>query len=362
MAKQPSIETIENGYSERHKLNQTFKAIQDKFEEMLSRSGDDTPNFMEVDLDIADANITNVNKIVANELTIGDSFVSTYGDTYVYALAQLSCNAGAILTHDADGDPICLPPGDNGEVLKSRGGTVGYEADNDEVGVTVQNNGVTIAENVTTINFKLAGKTLVTTPASNQVDLALLQLVGPLWEDTTQDNTNLLVNTTDTTPIGNASVLTRIDLINDVGLSAVPSTDDEYYVIAEASEWIDSAGSVPISGNYDIDVAFYDNTGSTTPATGVRLFVSASEIGNDNAGNASTHALHVVFCGIPAGTRYIDFGWSTVPTVPAGVVDAAWSDRYRAVVAANIRDTFLTPNNKGYPSANYTTVTPDPNP
>lgn len=196
-AKKPEIETILFGPTEKNKLNKNFKAIADKFEEFLSRAGVDYPNFMGVNLDVSDATITNTRRLELNVLTVQDVDFTGFGEQYVYKLGLLSCGEGAVITHDPNGDPVCKAPGDNGQVLKTSGESVVWaedlDTDNDTVGVTVQEDGVTVAENVTNINFLWTetATPLVTTPASDQVDLAIGELKNiQYWESELGGNTS----------------------------------------------------------------------------------------------------------------------------------------------------------------------------
>lgn len=178
--KQPNLKTVVDGYFNKGVFNYNFDQIAKKFEEFLSRDGS-TPNPMLADLDVSDANITNVNKALVNTFKVDSVPFTGFGEIYVHKLGQLECSAGAILTH-LNGDPVCRAPGANGEVLKTSGSSVVWAEDLDAntVGVTVQEDGVTVAENVTNIDFKWTATAtdMVTTPASNQVDLAIEELTN----------------------------------------------------------------------------------------------------------------------------------------------------------------------------------------
>lgn len=370
MAKQPEIETIEDGYYNKYRLNKNFRSIVEKFDEMLSRrtTGPETPNFMNVDLDVANANITNVKDASMTLLTIVSENFTGFSDYYVWKLAQLVPTQGDIITHDENGDPILLELGSNGEILRSSGTlpTWGADTDTDTVGVTIQEDGVTVAENVTTIDIlwnNITYPTIVTTPAGNQVDIALddvyTSTISAIWEDGPNElDSNV-------TPSGPSAVIfnipgevTRIDLINDVGLSAVPSSDNEYYVILETSNLVeDSSGPPPAVGTWENGVRFYDNTGTTTPLTGVRLLAPAGEI-DANEGTTDGGNLLTTYCGIPAGTRYVDFDHADAFLFPIFATYARVNPRYRAIVSAGAKNAnFQSPEGISYPGGVNPTVT-----
>lgn len=350
MAKRPKLKTIEDGWYEDSDFNHNFDAIAEAFINALwrvARDGEskpETPNFMESDLDVSDANVTNVNQLYINSATVANKAFNGFGgERYVEKLAALSCNDGAIITH-LNGDPICREPGTDGQVLKSDGSTVVWEedldTDTDTVGVTVQEDGVTVAENVTNIDFKWPGGTLITTPAGNQVDLELELLRGALFEDFTQADSNL--DPSSSVLFNNVGEVTRVDLINDAGLASVPSTADEVYVVAEASNGFrDSglAGGGLSAGEWFLDVRFYENDGTSTPLSGTEIPVAGTAVlGTSNGGNLLT-----LFRGVPADARYVDFAWSLIPTTPLFVNTTNFSDRFRAVINAAEYLTYATP-------------------
>lgn len=358
LPKQPEIQTLSDGYNQKHKLNQNFKSIQDKFETVLQRTAF-TPNYMDVNLDIADANITNVLSVQVESISVLDEPFTSLSDYYVYRLGLLNCNEGDIITHDTDGDPTCLVPGAEGEVLKTIGSTVAWaedldtDTDTDTVGVTIQEDGVTVATNVTEINFELAGKTFATVPTAAQVDLALAELIGPFFQDTDQADTNL---DPDDANFADANQVTRLDIVNDAGVS-IPTTDNEYYVVAEASNYFESTGPVPTAGVWSLGVRFYDSTGTATSLTGNQLTTPGFEDDLASATNNDGGALLWVFCGVPADTQYIDFGWGLIPTIAISLQTVDFSDRYRALVPASARDTFQTPQGNGYPTGQAAQIT-----
>lgn len=377
MAKQPTIETLLVGYSEKHKLNKNFEAIATKFDEMLSRdTTTDTPNFMETDLDVADANITNTNLLVVEVLTIVSTNFTKFSDYYIYLLGKLDCDTpGSIITHDVNGDPECRHPGTNGQVLKTVGGTVQWaeDTDTDTVGVTIQEDGVTVAENVTTIDFKWTNAiypNIVTTPSSDQVDIALDDVYtasfSAIWEDTTQADTNINPDGPSASVFSNAAEVVRLDLVNTVGIS-IPTTDNEYYFIMESSSWLESsvespAGTANAQGTWGHAVRFYDNTGTSTALTGNQINAPAGEVSSRGTTTVGG-ALQTVYCGIPAGTRYVDVSKADAWLFPLFITHGVVDNRYRAVVSAAAKNAgFLSPNSIAYPGGVNTRVTPNPSP
>lgn len=370
MAKIETLETLSTGYYNKDKLNQNFQRIMDAFQNCVSLDAS-TPNFMTAEFDIADANITNVNQLYLNELIIGTTTFAGFSNHYVGKLAALSCSTGGMITHE-NGDPVCVEPGTDGQVLKVSTGMPVWAADidTDTVGVTVQEDGVTVAENVTTIDFKwtnAAYPTLVTTPAGNQVDIALddvyTSTITALWQDTrSTDNLNINPDGPSATIFANVAEVNRLDLVNDVGIS-VPTSHSEYYVIAETSNLIeDSSGPPPAVGYWTLGVRFYDATGTSTPLTGVQLNPPATDTGYDTRqGSTDGGNLLTVYCAIPANTRYIDFAHADTALFPLFITYASIDNRYRAVVSAAAKNAdFQSPNNISYPGGVNPSVTVKP--
>jgi hypothetical protein len=69
MAKQPSLPTITGSFMSSTQLNSAFRAIEDTFDNTLSRDGS-TPNNMEADLDMDSNDIINVDTLYADEVVI----------------------------------------------------------------------------------------------------------------------------------------------------------------------------------------------------------------------------------------------------------------------------------------------------
>lgn len=376
MTKQPELKTIDDGWYETSDLNYNFESIRQAFDNVLFRTAADgesypeNPNFMDVDLDVADANVTNVRRLDVRSIEVANQAFAGFGTQYLWKLGQLSCDSGAMITHDAVGDPVCLPKGTDGEVLKTVNNypTWVEDIDTDTVGVTVQEDGVTVAENVTTIDFKWTNAvypTLVTTPAGNQVDIALddvyTSTISALWEDTRATNDlNIKANGPSGTLWLNSSTLaTRVDLVNDVGLAGPITVENSHYVIAEFSnKTTDSSGPPPAVGTWTIAVRFYDSTGTSTPGTGVLIAEPAGEdpdrVGNTDGGNLVT-----VYCGLPVGTRYVDFYHLDQFLFPLFATGGTVDNRYRAIVTASAKESgFASPNGVVHPGAINPSVTP----
>ena len=340
MAKRPTLKTVVDGYYNRDVLNYNFEQIARMFDEALSRDTS-TPNAMNADLDVSDANVTNVDVLKVTGITVVDEDWTGFDDEYLYLLSLLNCNDGAIITHQ-DGDPVCLPVGTDGEVLKTIDGGLAWsediDTDTDTVGVTVQEDGVTVAENVTTIDFKWTGGVLVTNPVASQVDLDLEELLGPLFEDTTQADTNL--DPESDLLFANAAEVTRIDLSTLSGVT-LPLDGSELTVVAEASNYFeDSVSGGASSGGWELDVRFYRDDGTSTPLTGTEIVQGGTLVQGSSAGGN----LLTLIQNIPANTKYVDFGWSLVPTFPLFLTITNFSDRYRAIIPQSQNGTFVTPN------------------
>lgn len=382
MTKQPSLKTIDDGWYETSDLNYNFSQIQEAFENALWRTAPDgesyptTPNFMDVDLDVSDANVTNVRRLEVTSMEVANEAFPGFDTQYLWKLGQLSCASGAMITHDSSGDPVCLPKGTDGEVLKTIGAypTWNEDTDTDTVGVTIQEDGVTVAENVTTIDFKwtnVSYPTLVTTPASNQVDIALddvyTSTITAIWEDT-RDTSDLNINPDGPSAslFSSSAEVVRLDLVNDVGIS-IPSTDNEYYFIMESSSWLETSNESPVgtanaTGTWGHAVRFYDNTGTSTALTGNIINEPVGEVAAVNT-TTKGGALQTIYCGIPANTRYIDVSKADAFVFPLFVTHAVVDNRYRAVLTAATKNAgFQSPNNIAYPGGVNTRVTPNPSP
>lgn len=339
MAKRPELKTVEDGYFQKDIFNYNFEAIATHFGTLLSREPL-LPNYMTANLDVSDAHITNVRELRVTSMTVAnEAFDGFGGERWVEKLAALDCGEGAIITHNADGDPICRAPGTNGQVLKTIGPTVGWaediDTDTDTIGVTVQEDGVTVAENVTEINFITGTADVVTTPATNQVDLDLIEVLGPLWES------NLLDPDTNAGLFINPAEVLRLDLLSV--LDELPSTAGEYYVVVEGSNWfVDTplGGSDPSDGTWAMDTRFYDDTGTSTPLTGNEITLGTEEGEDDTTPGG---VLITLFHPVPANARYVDFAWVTLPTVPIVLGEAYFTDRYRALIRGSQVGTFASP-------------------
>ncbi len=74
MSKKPDITTIQSGYYSTTQLNANFQAIQDAFNNTLSRDGS-APNQMNATIDANNSDVLNVRNFQADELYIGGSAV-----------------------------------------------------------------------------------------------------------------------------------------------------------------------------------------------------------------------------------------------------------------------------------------------
>jgi hypothetical protein len=349
MAKQPTIAAITNVYTDKAKMNENFANIKAAFIPLLSRDGS-TPNAFLTDFDIADANVTNTNIYKGEQLIVNGYDVLSYQDFLMYSINELTFTTGGMVYAPAADEVAVLAIGATGQVLKSSGiipvwGT-DVDTDTNTVGVTVQEDGVTVLENVTTIDFTWPSSVLVSSPGAGQVDLAMTDLLSALWEDTTQDDTNL--DPESGSIFSNPAEVTRVNLVDTVGIS-IPTGNNQYYVMAEASNYFETTGPVPADGLWTVAVKFFDDTGSSTPLTGVEIGKPGGEtdsrIGGTDGGNLVT-----VVCGIPSGTKYVDFGWSLLPTFPLSLTLTNFCDRYRAIISAG-QIALETPNGVAHPGA-----------
>ncbi len=150
MAKQPTITTISSGYYSTETLTANFTAIQSFFDNTVSRDGS-TPNTMSGDLDMNSNDIINVGDIDVATLTINGIDVTSVINN---PLNGLSPSSGDILYWNGTAWTL-LSAGADGTVLKLSSGTPAWlaDTDTDTVGVTIEEDDVSVQTNVTVINF-----------------------------------------------------------------------------------------------------------------------------------------------------------------------------------------------------------------
>ena len=168
MAKQPTITTTTSGFASADAINLNFTNIQSQFDNTVSRDAS-APNAMAGDLDMNDNDIINVGNmdiasLTINQIDLSDIFTDTgnAGDINGLTLVQ-----GDILYYNGT-NIVRLPIGSTGEALKVVGGNPAWaedidtDIDTDTVGVTVEEDGVSVQTNVTVINFVTGGAGVVT--------------------------------------------------------------------------------------------------------------------------------------------------------------------------------------------------------
>lgn len=180
MAKRPTITTVTSGQYDTATLNANFVAIRDHFDNLISRLGD-TPNTMAGDLDMNDHDIINVGAMDVATLTVNNVNIT---DVVSNPLNGLTLTQGDILYVNSGGNYAVLNIGTSDQVLKVSGGLPVWaaETDNDTVGVTVEEDGVSVQTNVTIINFvttRQATTPIVTDNGGGKVTVDLDSLVNP---------------------------------------------------------------------------------------------------------------------------------------------------------------------------------------
>ena len=323
MAKQPELKIINDGWYENSDLNFNFKAIANAFENALWRTAADgksyptNPNFMDVDLDVSDANITNVRVLEVNSMEVANNAFPGFGSQYVYKFGLLNCTSGAILTHNISGDPICFPPSTDGLVLKTRSAFLNWEedldTDTDTVGITVQEDGVTVATNVTNIDFLWTPTVIATTPASNQVDLELTDLLNPVKQSGTGSGSvqsgGFIASAS--ALWGTAAHVRRIDLGADT------TSASECSIMLEANNYF-LISATPAPGTWAFSTRFYASDGTadrTTVGTQVGTTLGTTD-------STSGGAYFNYQRAIPAGVRYVDLYYSLLPVSPLSLTTA----------------------------------------
>ena len=69
MAKQPTITTVDSGYTSQGVINTNFENVRDQFDNTLSLDGS-TPNAMNADLDMNDNDILNADDVYTQQLFV----------------------------------------------------------------------------------------------------------------------------------------------------------------------------------------------------------------------------------------------------------------------------------------------------
>lgn len=177
MAKLPTITTLSSGYFSTETLNANFVALRDAFELFVSRDAA-TPNTFLGDLDMNNNNILNVGQLDVATLVVNNVDLETYLGTTSYTgdINGLTLQDGDLLYFDGS-NIVRLPIGTEGQVLKIVSGSPTWaediDTDTDTVGVTVDEDGVEIETEVTTINFVTGGAGAVTSPSAGSVTVDL---------------------------------------------------------------------------------------------------------------------------------------------------------------------------------------------
>lgn len=357
MAKIDPLKTIDDGWYEESDLNYNFKKIEEAFQNTVSLDAS-TPNHFETDLDVADATITNVREVNVSVLNVEGTDIASYSGLLAWQLEDLNWVKGVLVyapknAAEATDDGLdTLLIGNTGEHLVTAASLPTWQVKTlfADGNLTVKQDGVIIDNNVSRIDFIWGGEVMVTNPVEGEAELDLTLMIGPLFEDTNQLDTNLDPSAD---PLFNDPTETvRLDLVASTRLTSEPTVDGAYYVVVEASNYFESAGYLDAAGTWHLGVQFYQNDGTATPQTGTEITPTdvSTNSTSDPGGNLIT-----LFCKIPPGTRYIDFFWSLLPVAPFSLSYTSFSDRYRAVISAAEYGTFQTPNGQTASASNPST-------
>lgn len=180
MAKAPTLTTITAGQYDSVTITANFDAIVTAFDNTVSRDGS-APNAMAGNLDMNSYDIINVGTMDVASLTVNSVDIT---DVVSNPLNGLSPVNGDILYYNA-GAWNLLNIGSDGQVLKVSSSLPawGTDTDTDTVGVTVEEDAVSVQTNVTIINFVTgvqATGPIVSSPGAGQVDVDLDLLVNPV--------------------------------------------------------------------------------------------------------------------------------------------------------------------------------------
>lgn len=355
MVKIAPLKTIDDGWYEESDLNHNFQKIEEAFQNTVSLDTS-TPNHFEENLDLNDATITNVRETNVSVLSIGATNIEDYSALLAWQLEYLNWVEGCLVyapVNAADATDNGLDTrliGDTGDhlVVASNLPTWQVKTLFADGNLVVKQDGVVIDSNVRRIDFLWSADAMVTNPVEGEAELDLTVMIGPLFEDTTQADSNL--NPSAVPLFNNVAEVTRVDLVNDTSLTGPTGADGELYAVIEASNYFQTSGYLDTAGTWHVGVKFFQADGTATPLTGTEITPSQpfSNSGASAGGNLLTH-----FCKVPANCRYIDFSWSLLPVTVVGLTYTGFSDRYRAVIRAAQYGSFTTPQG-------YTTTATNP--
>ncbi len=175
MPKRPNVTVTSTGFMSAEVLNQNFSNIAAQFDNTVSRDGS-VPNTMAGDLDMDGNDVLNVGRmdvasLQVNQIDLADIITTTgiAGD-----INNLELQEGDILYYDGT-NVVRLAIGTEGQVLKVTSMAPAWGTDNndDTVGVTVEEDDASVANNVTIINFVTGGANVVTDNGDGSVDVDL---------------------------------------------------------------------------------------------------------------------------------------------------------------------------------------------
>jgi hypothetical protein len=312
MAKQPDIKTIVDVWKDKSAMNYNWEQISKSFENTLSLDGA-TPNAMGDDFDIADSNITNINQWTGAQLLLNGTSILSYRQLLLLKLANIDwTTAGEIAYAPADDEIDNLTIGTDGQMLKSDGSLPYWgediDTDEDTIGITIQEDGVELATNVLNLDILYAPNTIITTPASNQVDIDLSLAVNPVL----QEGYNAGTTTTGGLPFGlSETIWTNSASVRRIDLGADTVTGTEYAVVMEQQNYfLNNASFAP--GVWAFSTRFYASDGTADRSTiGTQI---SGELGTSNstAGGAKFGFQRMVNV---VGARYVDINWVLNPVL-----------------------------------------------
>ena len=336
MGKQPELETLTADYTNKTRMNKNFENIVKAFRNALFRNDTgNEPNAMNTDYNVGDANVTNVNELVVNSISVENTAFTGFGEQYVHKLGSLTCSSGHMLSHDIDGDPRCLTLGDEGQVLGTDGTDNAWlediDTDTDTIGITVQEDGVTVAENVTNIDFLWTPSVIATTPASDQVDLALEELLdiwkyGPFTGSASAPDTGGIIASASAL-WGTSSHIRRLVLPE----TTTDSSGDCWAVFEGHNYFL--IGASPAPGTWAVSTRFYGPDGTDDRSTvGTQI---GGQLGHTNstAGGATLTFFRKVNL---TGVKYVDVSYSLLAVSPLSLTTTDICHRYVGIFGGSL--------------------------
>lgn len=168
MAKGPTTTKLSSGYYSTETLAANFQAIEDAFQNTLSRDGS-LPNTMAGSIDMDGHDILNVGQMDIATLIVNNTDYRTFTATRAAELNGLSLVQGDLLYYD--GVALTrLPVGTSGQQLEVNAGLPSWQT---QPTLEVREDGLAVETATYVIDFQTGGRPCITTDGSGNVTVDL---------------------------------------------------------------------------------------------------------------------------------------------------------------------------------------------